>query len=49
MKKVLGLLTALLIAWSPASANEMGTCGYLHDYWTDCVWLALKEAYGLKD
>ena len=35
MKKVLGVLTALLIAWSPVSANEVGTCGYLYDDWVE--------------
>lgn len=35
MKKVLGLLTALLIVSSPVSGNEPGTCGHLHKYWTE--------------
>ena len=35
MKKVLGLLTALLIVSSPASANKPLTCGFLYDGWIE--------------
>ncbi len=44
MKKVLGLLTALVIVSSPVRASNFIHCGELHDFWTEYKKVKIGES-----